>query len=434
MRLAPRMWQNNLMERTAENIPGRKVYSVGELNREIKVILNDVYPDVWVKGEVSNFKTYPSGHLYFSLKDAEGQISAVIFSGARRFKLEDGLCVIAHGKIDVYPPRGNYQFIISEIEPAGKGALQLAFEQLKAKLENEGLFAAERKRPIPAFVQRIGIVTSRTGAALHDILTVIERRFANVQILIYPVRVQGDEAKYEIVEAIEYLNRSHPELEVLLVGRGGGSYEDLWAFNEEMVARAISSSTIPVISCVGHEVDFTIADFVADLRAPTPSAAAELVVKNKADVSRHLEQLSGRLNLAWSSVYNDRTRRLQNSATSRAMSRPQEIFEERMQQLDHVMQNMISRQNMLVERGTHRLSLFSSQLDILSPLSTVKRGYAVCRDQNNSIVTSTRQLHTGSIVSLGFKEGKASATIETLDHNGSISAPAEEHTRQMSGD
>jgi len=397
----------------------RKIYTVGELNREIKVILNDVYPDVWVKGEVSNFKTYPSGHLYFSLKDSEGQVSAVIFGGASRFKLEDGLSVIARGKIDVYPPRGNYQFVITEIEPAGIGALQLAFEQLKAKLEAEGLFDANRKRLIPEFVRRIGIVTSPTGAAVRDILTVINRRFANVEILIYPVRVQGEEAKFDIAQALQYLNTTHHMLDVILVGRGGGSYEDLWAFNEEIVARAIAASAIPVISCVGHETDFTIADFVADLRAPTPSAAAELVVKNKADVECRLDNLRKRLRSALNFAFEKCERRLGNAKSSRALNKPQEIFEERMQELDDIFQLMLKHQSAFLERAGNKLNNLSSQIDILSPLSTLKRGYAVCRDENNAIVSAAKQLHSGSLVTLNFHQGSAKASINELADNGS---------------
>jgi exodeoxyribonuclease VII large subunit len=223
---------------------GRKIYSVSELNREIKVVLENAYPQIWLEGEISNFRVYSSGHMYFSLKDEESQINAVMFQGLNRFltfKLEDGLKVIVRGRVSAYPKRGDYQVIIDVVEPAGKGALQLAFEQLKTKLEKEGLFSQERKRALPLLPHKIGVVTSPTGAAIRDILSVINRRFANVEILLYPVRVQGDEAKYDIVEAIEYLNKQNPDIDVLLVGRGGGSYEDLWAFNEEIVVRAIAA-------------------------------------------------------------------------------------------------------------------------------------------------------------------------------------------------
>ena len=246
-------------------------------------ILEEQFADIWLEGEISNYKgVASSGHCYFCLKDAGAQVDAVAFRGVMaslRFKLEEGLKVLMRCRVSLYLQRGRFQIIASAIEPQGAGALQLAFEQLKKKLESEGLFDPSRKKPIPSLPQKIGIVTSPTGAAIRDMLTVINRRFANVEILIYPVKVQGEGAKDEIAEAVQYLNQHHADLDVLLVGRGGGSIEDLWAFNEEIVARAIAASQIPVISCVGHEVDFTIADFVADLRAPTPSAAAELVVK-----------------------------------------------------------------------------------------------------------------------------------------------------------
>ncbi|MFC1501724.1 exodeoxyribonuclease VII large subunit [Elusimicrobiota bacterium] len=279
-------------------IEGRKIYSVSELNNEIKIVLEDTYPEIWVEGEISNFKMYPSGHMYFSLKDEESQVSSVIFQGFSRylkFELEDGLKVIAKGKVSTYVRRGNYQFIINYVEPAGKGALQLAFEQLKKKLEKEGLFDASRKKAIPYMPKRIGVVASPKGAAIRDILSVLYRRFPNLETLIYPVKVQGDCAKDEISYAIDYLNKDYSHLDVLIVGRGGGSLEDLWAFNEEIVARAIANSKIPVISCVGHEIDFTIADFVSDLRAPTPSAAAELAVKNKEHLVEMVNKLSQHL-------------------------------------------------------------------------------------------------------------------------------------------
>jgi len=234
------------------------------------------------------------------------------------------------------------------------------------------------------------------------------------------VRVQGEEAKFDIVEAIQYLNKNYPELEVLLVGRGGGSYEDLWAFNEEIVARAIAASKIPIISCVGHEVDFTIADFVADLRAPTPSAAAELVVKNKSDVVEKVSQAGGRLKAAIGYAVDSCESRLNNATTSRAMLQPQEIFEERMQQLDHVMANLVAGNNTLVEAAHNRLNILSSKINLLSPLSTVSRGYAICRDESNSIVLDSHRLQVGAMVSIAFKSGSAKATINSLDHKGSI--------------
>ena len=278
----------------------RKIYSVTELNLAIKGLLEKQFPDVWVAGEVSNFRGASSGHLYFTLKDAGAQLRAVCFRNQARylkFKPQDGISVIARGRLGVYEARGEYQLYVEYLEPAGLGALQLAFEQLKAKLAAEGLFDPARKKPLPVLPRTVGVVTSPTGAVIRDILRVLRRRFRNMNVLIYPARVQGEGAGEEIAEGIKQFNRER-KVDVMILARGGGSLEDLWPFNEERVARAIAASKIPVISAVGHETDFTIADFVADLRAPTPSAAAELVVHPKRDFRselgnrvRHMAQL-----------------------------------------------------------------------------------------------------------------------------------------------
>jgi len=270
-----------------------KVYTVSELTSVIKAALETAFPQVWVEGEVSNARRYPSGHIYLTLKDAGSSLSAVIWrSDAARLKFEvkDGQQFVVRGKVDVYAPRGAYQLIIDRVEPKGKGALQLAFEQLKEKLKAEGLFDPARKRKLPLLPKRIGIVTSPRGAALIDILRTLERRGARLHILIYPARVQGEGAADDIVAGIERLG-ADPGIDVLIVGRGGGSIEDLWAFNEEKVARAIARSPIPVISAVGHEIDFTIADFVADIRASTPTAAAEMVVEKEQAFADKIDNL-----------------------------------------------------------------------------------------------------------------------------------------------
>ncbi|MCB4790520.1 MAG: exodeoxyribonuclease VII large subunit [Elusimicrobia bacterium] len=388
----------------------KKIYTVSELNKEIRIILENAYPDIWLEGEISNFKTYSSGHMYLSLKDNEAQINAVIFKNVNqsfKFKLEDGLKVITRGRVSSYPKRGDYQVIITYIEPAGKGALQLAFEQLKAKLEKEGLFDQARKKPIPLLPQKIGIITSPTGAAIKDILSVIDRRFANVEIILYPVRVQGDEAKFDIVEALKYLNSNYDDLDVLLVGRGGGSYEDLWAFNEEMVARAIAESKIPVISCVGHEIDFTISDFVADLRAPTPSAAAELVVKNKAELVDKLNNLKSHLtnNIQFTlSHYNEKINYLGNS---RALRRPWEIFEERTQDLDVILNDLTAYQRNILNNKEHVFSKLSDKLNLLSPLNTLTRGYAICFSQpGNTIVKKINDVKVHDTLKVKLHDGE----------------------------
>ncbi len=279
-------------------LPLRYVLTVSELTMEIKDILETKFPDVWVEGEISNLRIPPSGHIYFTLKDDYSQIRAVLFkTQARRipFTLEDGLFIICRGKVSLYEKRGEYQLILEEIEPKGIGALQLAFLQLKERLEREGLFSPERKKRLPILPHAIGIITSPTGAVIRDMIQIIHRRFENVRILLYPVRVQGEGAAKEIAEGIEYFNQVK-DVDVLIIGRGGGSLEDLWAFNEEVVARAIYNSKIPIISAVGHETDYTISDFVADLRAPTPSAAAELVVRDRSELKNSIYYLWDRLN------------------------------------------------------------------------------------------------------------------------------------------
>ena len=274
-------------------LPFRTIFTVSELTQEIKDLLEVKFSDIWVEGEVSNIRIPPSGHIYFTLKDDMSQIRAVVFrmqARTLRFLPEDGLHVVCRGRVTVYERRGEYQLILDAIEPKGIGALQLAFLQLKERLEREGLFDSARKKPIPMVPEKIGIVTSPTGAVIQDMIQIIQRRFERVHILIYPVPVQGEGASVEIAKAVDYFNE-HTDIDVIIVGRGGGSTEDLWAFNEEAVARAIYRSRIPVISAVGHETDYTISDFVADLRAPTPSAAAELAVSDERELRGILNSL-----------------------------------------------------------------------------------------------------------------------------------------------
>jgi exodeoxyribonuclease VII large subunit len=352
--------------------PLRYVLTVSELTHEIKEILEDKFPDLWVEGEISNLRIPPSGHLYFTLKDDFSQIRAVVFrmkSRAFRFVPEDGLHVICRGRVSLYEKRGDYQLIIEEMEPKGIGALQLAFLQLKERLEKEGLFDIRHKKPIPAFPQTIGIVTSPTGAVIQDMIQIIQRRFENVAILLYPVRVQGEGASQEIAEGIRYFNRMK-NADVIILGRGGGSLEDLWAFNEEKVAKAIYHSRIPVISAVGHETDYTIADFVADLRAPTPSAAAELVVKEKRELERHLQYLGNRLeNRVFSYLEELRT---DLSYRMRSLPDPRKRIEDYFLRLDDLVNR--SRRFLLWglkrerERGLH----LAQRLDLRSPIHTIR--------------------------------------------------------------
>ena len=314
-----------------------QVFTVTAITLALKQMMEGVFRDVFVEGEVSSLREAASGHLYFDLKDRESLLSAGMFKWDARkygFELQEGVQVRVWGSLSCYAKQGRYQIVVKTAEALAKGNLFLEFEKLKKKLEAEGLFAPEHKKPIPAYPQRIGVVTSPTGAAVRDILSVLKRRSPHLEIVIAPVLVQGDEAAGQIAQAIEDLNRFKPALDVLLVGRGGGSREDLWAFNEEAVARAIYKSKIPVISCVGHEVDFTIADFVADLRAPTPSAAAELVVQNSQNTQAHIAQLQKRLMQAVSLFYERAKRRFDLAVNSRVFKDPQTITQQKEQELD----------------------------------------------------------------------------------------------------
>jgi len=391
----------------------KKVYTVSELNQEIKNLVEPRYQDFWVEGEVSNFKIYPSGHAYFTLKDENSQIQAVMFAGevaGLKFRPADGLKVLVRGRISLYLKSGRHQIVAQSMEPLGKGALQEAFEQLKKKLSAEGLFDESRKRPIPMLPSKIGVVTSPAGAAIRDILTVINRRFANVEVLIYPAAVQGENAKYEIAEGIEYLNKNHPELDVLLVGRGGGSYEDLWAFNEEIVARAIYNSGIPVVSCVGHEVDFTIADFVADVRAPTPSAAAELVVRNKSDLADKIKRIKASLVILINQKLSAAESDLRHLASSGFFKNPFEYLNRRAQDLDYLTEKLYAAARNIETAVENRFRMVVSRLHLLSPLSVLSRGYSVCwkvrpSDGKKILLKNSKDVKSGDEVDIRLNEG-----------------------------
>lgn len=315
-----------------------KIYSVSEITKRINSTLENSFPDIWIEGEVSNLSRPASGHIYFSLKDKTAQLKCVIFknlTNGMKFELEDGLNVLCFGRIGVYQFQGQYQLYIEKVEPKGYGALQLAFEQLKERLKKEGLFQEEHKKPLPFLPKTIGIVTSGTGAAIRDILSGIDKRFPNVRIIINPVRVQGKEAPPEIARAIKEFNE-YKDVDVLIIGRGGGSLEDLWAFNEEVVARAIFSSKIPIISAVGHEVDYTISDFVADGRAATPTKAAEMVIANKEELEEKLLNLKKRLGFYLKSYVENLKKHFINLAASRFFKEPDEIFIQKKQHMDEL--------------------------------------------------------------------------------------------------
>ncbi|MBI5211177.1 MAG: exodeoxyribonuclease VII large subunit [Elusimicrobia bacterium] len=389
--------------------PERKVYSVGELNGRIHDLLEGEFPEVWVEGEVSGAKTYPSGHTYFTLKDADAQIKAVLFKGygqGMKFEPKDGIKCLVRARVSTYAKRGDLQLIVSHMEPREKGALQLAFEQLKAKLAQEGLFDPARKRPLPAFPRRVGIVTSLQGAAIRDMLTILRRRWAGLEIAVYPVKVQGDGAALEISRAIQDFNRRLPETDVLLVGRGGGSIEDLWAFNEEPVARAIAASAIPVVSCVGHETDFTIADFVADVRAPTPSAAAELAVPEKEAVLERLKGSAKSLAAAMTSCLDRLALRLRAAAGHRFLQAPHRIYEERIKRVDEVAGRLPDAARRLLVGKEKDLRRSLEKLQALSPLNVLSRGYAIAEKlPERAILRSAGQVAKGDKVRVRVHEG-----------------------------
>ncbi len=436
----------------------RAVFSVSELTARIKEQLEGAFPAVWVEGEISNLRMPGSGHAYFTLKDESAQLRAVLFRnrGRRiRFEPEDGMKVLAFGGLDLYPPRGEYQLVVELLEPKGVGALQYAFEQLKRRLEAEGLFEQARKRTLPAFPRVIGIVTSPTGAAIRDMLHIIGRRFGELRILIVPVRVQGEEAPGEIVAALATL-AAVDELDVVIVGRGGGSIEDLWAFNDERVARAIVASRVPVISAVGHETDYTIADFVADLRAPTPSGAAELVVREKLAVMEMLVDLHDRLRLAMASQMARRRERVASLLRRRVLTEPSRALREWTRRLDEAQAglataarghqrmlrhrvelatNALSSQHPLArishgaavlaqlrgrlaasathraKHSRHRLAAAVGRLQSLSPLAVLGRGYSLTRLPSGAVVRTAAALRAGDAIEVLLAEGAVDARV-----------------------
>ena len=398
-----------------------RVYTVAQLNAVIHDLLEESLPELWVEGELSNCRAYPSGHTYFTLKDAEAQISAVLFKGSAwnvKFKLADGLKVLVRARVSSYVKRGDVQLVVSSMEPREKGSLQVAFEQLKAKLEAEGLFSPERKKPLPAYPKTVGVVTSLQGAAIRDILSVLQRRWAGLEILISPVCVQGDGAKEEIAQSIEDFNRHFPETEVLLVGRGGGSIEDLWAFNEELVARAIAASKIPVISCVGHETDFTIADFVADQRAPTPSAAAELAVPDRRAVLAEVEGLSGDLLAAMEGKLDRLSERVSFALRHPFLQSPHRMYEERIRRVDELAARLPEAARRRLLHCEKDLSLWTHKLDAISPLKVLSRGYAIAqKEATGEVLRSAKQARRGDKLRLRLGEGQIHCEV-TDDENG----------------
>lgn len=385
-----------------------QVFSVTAITMAVKQMMEGVFRDVFVEGEISGLREPSSGHLYFDLKDREALLSAVMFKwDARKYGmfLQEGMKVRVGGTLSCYPKQGRYQIVVKTAESLAKGNLFLEFEKLKKKLEAEGFFDAARKREIPQYPQRIGIVTSPTGAAVRDILSVLKRRSPHLEIIIAPSLVQGDGAAEQIAQAIEDLNRFSPRPDVLLVGRGGGSMEDLWAFNEEVVARAIFNSKIPVISCVGHEVDFTIADFVADLRAPTPSAAAELVVKNSDNTRRHISQLQQRLLQSVSLFYERARRRFDLLVNSPVFQQPLFLTQNREMDVDRLTQRLETAWQQKENLFSHRLEIAQQKLQTLGPQAVLKRGYSITRRKDGSVISSVKQTQSGEMIYVQVQDG-----------------------------
>lgn len=396
----------------------KQIYTVTELTKYIRQIVENSFPNIWVEGEISNFILHSSGHMYFSLKDAGSVVHCAMFKRSNeklKFRPKDGMKAICFGKISVYEPRGSYQLIVDEIEPKGVGALQLQFQQLKERLHKEGLFDPAHKVPIPQLPTRIGIVTSPTGAAIRDILNIALRRFSNVEIIIYPVRVQGEGSKDEIASAIRDFNALN-NIDVMIVGRGGGSLEDLWAFNEEVVARAIYDSGIPVISAVGHEIDYTIADFVADLRAPTPSAAAELVIPRKEDLVNSINTNTVRLRNALLNSLGAMAQRLAKLSQSYALKQPLKMVEKYEQMIDDLRKDMAIRIDHLVRLHGENYNLLDQKLAVLSPLSILSRGYSVSsRLPEKKIIKDTGDIKVGDRIETRLGKGTFISKIEEIN-------------------
>ncbi len=396
--------------------PGIDVLSVTELTRYIKRMLDSdpLLKGVLVKGEISNFKRHSSGHLYFTLKDEFSAIRCVMFrSNAQSllFEAQNGMVIIAAGYVTVYERDGQYQLYAESLQPEGIGAYHLAFEQLKRKLDAEGLFDRSRKRNLPFLPRRIGIITSMRGAAIRDMISITRRRFPGVRLLVRDVPVQGDGAAPKIVEALSLMNAVE-DVDVIIVGRGGGSIEELWAFNDEALARAIASSRVPVVSAVGHETDFTIADFVADLRAPTPSAAAELVVPDARELrARVADRLSAMTRVLSRRIQVGRER-IRSLAGRPALSRPRYHLDTRRQALDDLVRDIGAAMKARITRATARRDLLAGRLDALSPLAVLKRGYSVCRrDADGRIVSSVRQVEPGDAVRVTVADGTFGAIV-----------------------
>ncbi len=450
--------------------PARRIWPVRELVTQVRELVEQEYGDIWVEGEISNYRPAPSGHVYFTLKDADAQLPIVLFRRQAmllRFRPEDGLHVLVRGRVSVYEQRGQMQLVAETMEPVGAGSLQLAFEQLKERLKAEGLFDADRKKPLPMFPRTVGIITSPTGAVIRDFLNIANRRHSGLNVLLFPVSVQGESAPGEIEAALAELNATNL-VDLIVVARGGGSLEDLAAFNSEQVARAIARSSLPVVSAVGHETDFTIADFVADLRAPTPSAAAELITEAQHKIAEHLAALSHRLERAARFQLLQARQRLAHLPVSRAESRVTTLLHRLEQRLDDalqhldgtVLQQLRLRQNRiaalaagvlhhdpreklaharqhladfrsrldrslerLIESSASRLGSLDARLHSLSPLAVLDRGYALVLSNDGTLIRSTAQIGSGDQLTTRLADGAFSSRVESISPGGTTDPP-----------
>ena len=397
----------------------KRIISVSELNEYIKLVLehDELLMNICVKGEISNFTNhYKTGHMYFSLKDAGGAVKAVMFRGNAirlKFMPENGMKVLVSGRVGVFPRDGQYQIYVDSMEPDGIGALALAFEQLKQKLEKEGLFADWRKKPLPQMPMRIGVITSPTGAAIRDILNILGRRFPLAEVDLYPALVQGENAAADLVRGLAHFNRAK-NVDVIILGRGGGSIEDLWAFNEEPLVRAVAMSEIPVISAVGHETDFTLCDFAADKRAPTPSAAAEIAVPNAEDILYTVQTADMRLRRAMNQKISVARERLDRLASSRVLKNPQNVIDDKRMMLLREEQMLHEKMQAVLQRKGASLGEKAAKLDALNPLAVLARGYAAVFDEENKVIKNTDGVKIGDDITLAMADGKISATVKTM--------------------
>lgn len=399
----------------------RPIYLVSEINQMIKNVFDSIpqFGNLCIRGEISNYKLYPSGHHYFTLKDAEGAIRCVMFRGQAmrlRFRPENGMKVLATGRITVFPRDGAYQLYCDALAPDGIGDLHVAFEQLKEKLWNEGLFSEEHKKPLPEFPRNIAVITSPSGAAVHDMIRILRRRYPLAKVKLLPVRVQGTEAPPEIVSALRYANR-HQVADIIIVGRGGGSIEDLWAFNDERVARAIYESEIPVISAVGHEPDVTISDFVADVRAATPSHAAEIAVPDCAELMQRLQSQKLQMLRAQNARLELLRRRLEALAQKRVLTDPGAFIQDKQMLLAHLQKDLCHAAAASLRAPGNKLASLAASLDAMSPLKVLGRGFSLLENENGEIIHSCSDVTEGENITATLADGKLVCTVDKCVKN-----------------